>query len=255
MKLSSSATVMTGTAGRLGSGMGLSAMSICGFLTAPRRFPQPKIMTHPLQTGPPAPIWTGMNVHSETQLPKDQKRRQILDAALSLFSDYGFHGASMARLAETASVPVGTIYRHFKSKEELIHALYVDIKRERFAAMFDGYDPSAPLRVRFDHIWRNSFAYSVSHPREFTFAEQYAFSPFLRDAARSIQGEFLTELGKFFGEGYRDGVFKPLPPEILSSLISGPLNALAARAIAGAGKMTDANMQAVIDACWDTISV
>lgn len=209
----------------------------------------------PLADGARLPHLAGMNVHSETLPAKDQKRRQIMDAALALFSDYGFHGASMAKLAEAASVPVGTIYRHFKSKEELIHALYVDIKRERFAAMFDGYDPASPLRARFDRIWRNSFDYNVSHPREFKFAEQYAYSPFLRDAAKSIQSEFLGELGKFFGEGYRDGLFKPLPPEILSSLISGPLNTLAARTIAGAGKPGDADMRQIVDACWDTISV
>ncbi|MDO8840213.1 MAG: TetR/AcrR family transcriptional regulator [Parvibaculum sp.] len=196
-----------------------------------------------------------MNVHSENPSAGDPKRRRILEAALGLFSDEGFHGASMASLAKSAGIPVGTIYRHFAGKEELIHALYVEIKRERLAAMFAGYDPALPLRARFDRLWRNTFAYCLSHPREFCFAEQYAFSPFLRDAGKSIQGEFKAELTSFFGEGYRDGVFKSLPPDILSSLISGPLNALAARAIAGATKPGDARLQDVIDACWDAIAV
>ncbi|HEY4343184.1 MAG TPA: TetR/AcrR family transcriptional regulator [Parvibaculum sp.] len=196
-----------------------------------------------------------MNVHSEDQSPKDEKRRQILEAALELLSDYGFHGASMAKLAEKANVPVGTIYRHFKGKEELIHALYIDMKRERIAAMLEGHDPQAPLRARFDLFWKNTYAYCVSHPREFKFAEQYAFSPYLKDVSKAIQIDMTPELGKFFGDGYAEGIFKSLPPQILSAIITGPLNALVTRAIAGIANLNATGQQSVMDACWDAIIV
>lgn len=192
-----------------------------------------------------------MNVHSEP----DPKRRQILEAALALFSDEGFHGTSMAALAKSAALPVGTIYRHFASKEDLIHALYVEIKHERFAAMLAGYDAAAPLRARFDTLWRNTFDYCLAHPREFRFAEQYAFSPFLADVAKSIQIDIPKEVGAFYADGYRDGVFRPLPPQILTALISGPLNALVTRALGGIVKLTPRARQEVMDACWDAISV
>lgn len=196
-----------------------------------------------------------MNVHSENQTPKDDKRRQILEAALELFSDYGFHGASMAKLAEKANVPVGTIYRHFKGKEELIHALYVEIKRERIAAMLVGYDPELPLRACFDLFWKNSYAYSISHPREFRFAEQYAFSPFLKDVSKAIQIDMSVELGRFFGDGYAQGVFKSMPPQTLSAIITGPLNALVTRVLAGIVTLNPTDQQSVMDACWDAITV
>lgn len=196
-----------------------------------------------------------MNVHSEKSTPPDPKRRQILDAALALFSEEGFHGTSMAALAKGAGLPVGTIYRHFAGKEELIHALYVEIKRERFAAMLAGYDATAPLRARFDTLWRNTFDYCLAHPREFRFAEQYAFSPFLADVAKSIQIDIPKEVGSFYADGYRDGVFKPLPPQILTALISGPLNALVTRALGGIVKLTPRTRQEVMDACWDAIAL
>lgn len=196
-----------------------------------------------------------MNVHSEDQPAKDEKRRQILEAALELFSDYGFHGASMAKLAEKANVPVGTIYRHFKSKEELIHALYMEMKRERFAAMLRDYDPALSVRARFELFWKNSFDYCVSHPREFRFAEQYAFSPYLSDINKAIQIDMTPELGRFFGDGYAEGLFKSLPPQILSALISGPLNALVTRAVAGIANLSPSDRQSVMNACWDAITV
>jgi AcrR family transcriptional regulator len=196
-----------------------------------------------------------MNVHSAAETPRDQKRRQILQAALVLFSDFGFHGTAMSKLAREAGVPVGTLYRHFASKDELIHALYVEMKHERLAAMLEGYDPALSLRARFELFWKNTYAYCVSHPREFKFAEQYAFSPYLRDVTKAIHIDMSRELGQFFGDGYRDGVFKTLPPQILTAIISGPLNALVTREIAGIVKLNSADRQSVMDACWDAIIV
>lgn len=200
-----------------------------------------------------------MNVHSENPSredpEEDPKRRQILEAALTLFSEEGFHGTSMAALAKAAGLPVGTIYRHFAGKEELIHALYVDIKQARFAAMLKGYDANAPLRARFDTLWRNTFDYCLAHPREFRFAEQYAFSPFLADVSKSIQIDVPREIGAFYADGYRDGVFRSLPPQILTGLISGPLNALVTRVLGGVVKLEASTLQEVLDACWDAITV
>ena len=194
-----------------------------------------------------------MNIHSEPNTTDTAKRRLILEAALTLFSEQGFHGASMAMLAKTAGLPVGTIYRHFAGKEELIHALYSELKRERLIAMLDGQSEGMSLRARFDLYWKNTFDYCLAHPREFKFAEQYAYSPFLSDSSKAMHTDIAKALAVFFEDGYRSGTFKSLPPHILLPLISGPLNALLARAIAGLLTLSDTDRQSVMDACWDAI--
>ena len=161
----------------------------------------------------------------------------------------------MSKLAKAAGLPVGTIYRHFASKEELIHALYLDMKRERYDAMLKSYSDGLSVRERFDLIWDNSYDYCLNHPREFVFTEQYAFSPFLKDASEAINAMSPPELGKFFEDGYSQGLFKPLPPSVLFSLTSGPLNALVRRAIAGLLTLDDDDLQQVKDACWDAIAL
>ncbi len=47
---------------------------------------------------------------------------RILDAALAEFGEYGYFRTTMDRLAEKAGVAKGTLYWHFKSKEELLFA-------------------------------------------------------------------------------------------------------------------------------------
>jgi AcrR family transcriptional regulator len=214
------------------------------------------------QNNLPAPCISGplfhiprMNIHSETSPADEAKRRKILDAALTLFSDHGFHGTSMAKLAKHAKLPVGTIYRHFESKEELIHALYLELKVERYQAMLKNYSDGLSVRARFDIIWSNTYEYCLSHPREFVFSEQYAFSPFLKDASAAIHAVAPPELGRFFEDGYSEGLFKPLSPGIIFALTSGPLNALVRRVNAGLTTLSKSDLDSVRNACWDAIAL
>jgi len=71
--------------------------------------------------------------------PKAEARRQqILDAACSCVRQAGFHGASMADIAQTADLSVGQIYRYFENKEAIIAAIVAqDLAnmREKFAKL------------------------------------------------------------------------------------------------------------------------
>lgn len=53
----------------------------------------------------------------------ERNRRRILDAAAEVFADRGL-GASLDEIAERAEVGVGTVYRRFPNKDELIDALF-----------------------------------------------------------------------------------------------------------------------------------
>src|SRR5271163_4680770 len=55
------------------------------------------------------------------------KRRQITDAARSVFLTAGFDGASMNDIVRAAGVSKGTLYAYFNSKDELFEAI---IRRE-----------------------------------------------------------------------------------------------------------------------------
>jgi AcrR family transcriptional regulator len=51
------------------------------------------------------------------------RRRRLVDAARTLFGEYGFHGTGMAQIAEASGIRVGQIYRDFASKEDIIAAM------------------------------------------------------------------------------------------------------------------------------------
>jgi AcrR family transcriptional regulator len=55
------------------------------------------------------------------------RRRQVLDAAVTVMSKTGFHQMSMQDLATEANVSVGLIYKYFGRKEGLLLATILRI--------------------------------------------------------------------------------------------------------------------------------
>lgn len=72
----------------------------------------------------------------EKRLPRRERerlrrRREILAAALELFSEKGYHNVSMHEIAEKAEFAIGTLYKFFKNKEDLYKSLIVE-QADRF---------------------------------------------------------------------------------------------------------------------------
>src|SRR6201986_621260 len=58
-----------------------------------------------------------------SRLPRHERRRQLLDAALEVFVSQGYHAAAMDAIAERAGVSKPVLYQHFPGKLELYLAL------------------------------------------------------------------------------------------------------------------------------------
>ncbi|MYW63551.1 TetR family transcriptional regulator [Streptomyces sp. SID8379] len=57
----------------------------------------------------------------------DARRRQILDGAALCFARNGFHATSMQDVLKGVGLSAGAVYRYFRGKEELIHAIVTEV--------------------------------------------------------------------------------------------------------------------------------
>lgn len=64
------------------------------------------------------------------RLPAARRRQQLLEAALAVFGDQGFHLASMNDVAEAAGVTKPVLYQHFRSKRDLYRELLDEVGNE-----------------------------------------------------------------------------------------------------------------------------
>jgi AcrR family transcriptional regulator len=61
------------------------------------------------------------------RLPAAQRRTQLLDTAVTVFADRGYHATSMNDVAEAAGVTKPVLYQHFASKRDLFVELLTEI--------------------------------------------------------------------------------------------------------------------------------
>ena len=64
------------------------------------------------------------------RMPAAQRRSQLLETAVHVFADRGYHAASMNDVAEAAGVTKPVLYQHFSSKRELFVELLTSIGDE-----------------------------------------------------------------------------------------------------------------------------
>lgn len=64
-----------------------------------------------------------VKAENKTRLPRDERRAQLLAAALEIFTASGYHAAAMDEIAERASVSKPVLYQHFPSKLDLYLAV------------------------------------------------------------------------------------------------------------------------------------
>lgn len=65
------------------------------------------------------PTRAGTATSRATRLPREERRQQVLGAALAVFSSAGYHAASMEEIAERAGVSKPVLYQHFPGKLDL----------------------------------------------------------------------------------------------------------------------------------------
>lgn len=181
---------------------------------------------------------------------KPDKQRAILDAALILFAERGFHGAPTSLIAERAGVGVGTIYRYFKDKDALIHELFRELHARARERIFADYSLEQPIRERFVLIFSRVLRMFIAEPREFRFMEQYHYSPYapVAQAEMPEESELIRQL---LAEARAQQIIKDAPMPVLESIAFGPIVALAKEHISGRQPVDDELIRLTVEACWD----
>jgi AcrR family transcriptional regulator len=72
---------------------------------------------------------SGENEHSNADLqPQESRKKEIINAAIEVFSQKGYHNAKVNDITRKAGISIGTFYIHFKNKRDL----FIEVVEEVF---------------------------------------------------------------------------------------------------------------------------
>ena len=80
------------------------------------------------------------------------KKEEILKTALKLFVEFGFHATPTSKIAKEAGVANGTLFHYYKTKDELILALYAHTKSHLTEYMYANASKDESLELVFKSI-------------------------------------------------------------------------------------------------------
>jgi AcrR family transcriptional regulator len=95
----------------------------------------------------------------------EETRERILDAALRLFRDKGFDETTMRDVAAEAGVATGGAYYYFRSKEELVMALYTRTSDEARTLVPAALESARDVKKRLRAVVDTKFQQFADHRR------------------------------------------------------------------------------------------
>ncbi|MCB0219994.1 MAG: TetR/AcrR family transcriptional regulator [Chrysiogenetes bacterium] len=159
-------------------------------------------------------------------------RRDILNAAMQVFVEKGFHTATMRDVAQSAEFSVGKLYLHFSSKE----ALYQEMLDQHLAELLDRVEAALGgadgARQRIENAVREQLSYFEENPLLLKLFVNETLGFEMRLQAQFGRGvlakyhRYQTGLVETFESGLASGEFVGATGEELALKLSGILNAL-----------------------------
>lgn len=186
-------------------------------------------------------------------------RQRALIAALALFDAQGVDATTIEQVRDAADVSIGSLYHHFGSREGLVTALYEDLlERYRIALMAELSKHDTP-RSFLDTFVKTHIAWSVRHPDAARFLAEHRYHRAVTMAEAKLQrgtAEFMRPLMLLFRPAIEAGILKPVAPDVLISLVVGPVQAWLRSHRAGKASLRpDLAAKQLADTIWDAIAV
>ncbi|ANC76421.1 TetR family transcriptional regulator [Fictibacillus phosphorivorans] len=160
------------------------------------------------------------------------KQRKILEAAIDTFSEKGYAASSTSEIAKKAGVAEGTIFRHFKTKKELLLAIVTPTVAKFVAPFFIKSFAKEVFENEYEHY--EDFIRVVAKNRlEFVrkqfpvlkiFIQEIAFHDELREPFQKLFTEHVYQKFKKIIEHFQEkGEIVSLPPETIMRMTASSI--------------------------------
>ena len=164
-------------------------------------------------------------------------KERILEEALTLFAEKGYDGTGVDLIAERVGIKGPSLYKHFKSKEEILNTL-IDEAEVRYEEYFGsenniGNIPQSKeefIRTTMEKITFTMFDPLITKIRKLIVQEQFRNERLGEIASRHQMDGVYALHGMVIGKMMKTGLFKKDDPAMLAVELTGPAVVMIAKA-------------------------
>lgn len=138
-----------------------------------------------------------------------EKKNKILNSALELFVEKGFHGTSTSSISKNAGVSTGILFHYFSTKKTLIIELYLNIKERFYRNMIQNLNNTDEVDKSMKKMWDDTIDWVINNRLDFKYLIQYSASPFnIEKHNTPLLDEYDIKTAAFFTKGINEGYFR-----------------------------------------------
>lgn len=159
--------------------------------------------------------------------PKSEdKRNAILEAATRVFAERGLTAAPTSEISKQAGVADGTLFTYFKTKGDLVNALYRETKLELADAMMSGFPRKKSVRTRLRHVWDGYVNWGMANPKQRKVLTQLQVSGMLSKESVEAGGAPFVEMQNMIRDAIEQHILRgDLPIELISKMLGASAEA------------------------------
>ncbi len=152
------------------------------------------------------------------------KREAILRAATELFARQGFNGTAVSQIARQAGVAQGTVFHHFKSKENLLVGICDDLVREYIEGLNRAADGPGSGWTALERVLDYSQSFRKEKYNAIVVASRETRVLDRDDSElygyfRGLMGQVIAVKTACIQRGVEDGSIRPVSPPVTSLIL------------------------------------
>lgn len=169
---------------------------------------------------------------SRREREKAAHRQEILDAAIKVFAEKGFHEATLEEVAQEAEFSKGAIYLYFSNKEDLLFTIVSD-SLEKWAEFYNStIMGKGNFREKLTELYSGVAERIFGNSNLFTLLSvQHAslfqtLSPEKRNEACKIHDKIWESFNERVKIAIENKELRNLPPEAIEGMVHGSIEAM-----------------------------
>lgn len=159
----------------------------------------------------------------KTRAHMAKQRQKLLSAAELLVRQSGFNSLTVIALAQESGLAVGSVYKHFKSKEQLLEQVYIALSAKNLSLDLKQIQVSTNAKEQLSAALEQLFSQALM-------ADKLSYSLFCEPVSPAIESQreqFKKQFSNIFSEiislGMKQKLFLPQEPQLSANAIIGTL--------------------------------
>ncbi|SFQ97880.1 TetR/AcrR family transcriptional regulator [Desulfoscipio geothermicus] len=167
---------------------------------------------------------------------------------IEIFAVKGYHPATMDEIARATGVAKGTLYYHYKNKEDLYYSVIEYgvhiLERSVRQALQNQTDPALKLKELIREVLNFFDLYSNI---AFIFLRELYGNNIRRDVLSGLVQRIIQIIGEILAEGKEQGIFTVKDVDTCATAVFGAVSATAIRSINKHGRVRSVQVQSHIE--------